>query len=53
MWKAFNDASDKEVKAYRNWLLGMKGVENIETRLRGNEIQWKYWKNTRWNYIEL
>ena len=53
MWKAFNDASDKEVKAYRNWLLGMKDVENIETRLWGNEIQWKYWKNTRWNYIEL
>ena len=53
MWKAFNDASDKEVKAYRNWLLDMKDVENIETRLWGNEIQWKYWKNTRWNYIEL
>lgn len=53
MWKAFNDVSDKEVKAYRDWLLGMKDVENIETRLWGKEIQWKYWKNTRWNYIEL
>ena len=53
MWKAFNDASDKDVKAYRDWLLGMKDVENIETRLWGKQIQWKYWKNTRWNCIEL
>lgn len=53
MWKAFNDASDKDVKAHRDWLLGMKDVENIETRLWGKEIQWKYWKNTRWNCIEL
>lgn len=53
MWKAFNDASDKDVKAYRGWLLGMKDVENIETRLWGKQIQWKYWKNTRWNCIEL
>ncbi len=53
MWKAFNDVSDKDVKAYRDWLLGMKDVENIETRLWGKEIQWKYWKNARWNYIEL
>ena len=53
MWKAFNDASDRDVKVYRDWLLGMKDVENIETRLWGKQIQWKYWKNTRWNCIEL
>lgn len=53
MWKVFNDASDKDVKAYRDWLLEMKDVENIETRLWGKEIQWKYWKNKKWNYIEL
>lgn len=52
-WKAFNDASDKEVKAYRDWLLEMKNVEDIETRLCGFQIQWKYWKNKKWNYIEL
>ena len=53
MWKAFNDASDRDVKVYRDWLLDMKDVENIETRLWGEQIQWKYWKNTRWNCIEL
>ena len=53
IWKAFNDASDEELKAYRDWLLNMKDVENIETRLWGKEIQWKYWKNTRWNCIDL
>ena len=52
-WKAINDASDEEVKAYREWLLDMKDVEDIETRIFGGHIQWKYWKNKRWNYIEL
>lgn len=52
-WQIINATSDKEVKAYRDWLLGMKDVENIETRIFGGQIQWKYWKNTRWNYIEL
>ena len=52
-WQIINAASDKEVKAYRDWLLGMKDVENIEIRTFGGHIQWKYWKNTRWNYIEL
>lgn len=52
-WKGISSASDKEVEEYRNWLLGMKNVEDIETRIFGGHIQWKYWKNKRWNYIEL
>lgn len=52
-WKNYHDASDKEVEAYHNWLVGMENVEDIETRIFGGEIQWKYWKNKRWNNIEL
>lgn len=52
-WKIINDASDKEVQSYREWLLGLKNIEDIETRVFGGNIQWKYWKNKKWNYIEL
>jgi hypothetical protein len=52
-WQRFHDESDEKRLEYRNWLLGMKNVEDIETRIFNNEIQWKYWKNKKWNYIEL
>lgn len=52
-WQKFHDASERERLAYRDWLLGMKNVEAIETRFYQGEIQWKYEKNKRWNYIEL
>ena len=52
-WKKFVDASDKEVEQYRDWLLSMDNVEDIETRISNGNIQWKYWKNKKWNYIEL
>ena len=53
LWKGLSGSSDNEVKQYRDWLLGMSNVEDIEVRLFGGNIQWKYWKNKRWNYIEL
>ena len=31
----------------------MKNVEDIETRIYGGQIQWKYADKKRWNYIEL
>lgn len=52
-WKNYHDASDKEAEDYRNWLIAMENVEDIETRISGGQIQWKYWKNKRWNNIEL
>ena len=33
--------------------LRMSNVEDIETRIFGGNIQWKYWKNKKWNNIEL
>lgn len=52
-WKIYHDASEKEVEAYHNWLVNMENVEDIETRIFGGQIQWKYWKNKKWNNIEL
>ena len=45
--------TDRVREQYRSWLLGMKNVEDIETRIFGGEVQWKYWKNKKWNNIEL
>ena len=47
------DSSDKERIKYREWILGMKNVVDIETRIFDGNVQWKYWKNKKWNYIEL
>lgn len=52
-YKNLTGASDEEVKQYRDWLTDMKNVEDIETRLCGGEIQWRYWNNKRWKNIEL
>lgn len=52
-YRIINNATDEEVKQYRDWLLAMNNVEDIETRMFGSNIQWKYWKNKKWNNIEL
>lgn len=41
-WKGLSGATDKEVQNYREWLLGMKRVEDLETRISGGCLQWKY-----------
>lgn len=54
--KALNrcyDKTDTEKKQYRDWLLEMDNVEDIEVRVIGGEIQWKYWNKKRWANIEL
>lgn len=51
-WQALYSISDEEKEKCREFILGMKDVENIETRLYGGKIQWKYVKNKKWNNIE-
>ena len=38
---------------YLKWITDMDNVEDIEVRIFGGNIQWKYWKNKRWMNIEL
>ena len=45
--------TDIEKKQYRDWLLEMDNVEDIEVRIIGGEIQWKYWNKERWANIEI
>lgn len=53
IYQKVTDCSDKEIQEYRKWLLSMSNVEDIETRIYGCNIQWKYLDHKRWNYIEL
>lgn len=52
-WKNLTSASELEAQQIKDFLLGMKNVEDIETRLFGGNIQWKYWTNKRWLNIEV
>lgn len=53
IFKAIHDLSERDIDAYREFILGMDNVENIETRVYQGQIQWKYEDKKRWNYIEL
>lgn len=45
--------TDRVKDAYMNWFKSMDKLEDIETRIFGGNVQWKYWKNKKWNNIEL
>lgn len=52
-WQFLITATNFQVQQVRDFLLGMKNVEDIETRISGGLIQWKYWKNKKWLNIEV
>jgi hypothetical protein len=52
-WAEMNAVPDDTKEKYRNRILSMERVEDIEIRQFGGEIQWKYWKNKRWLTIEF
>lgn len=52
-WQYVTDATDAEREAYKTWLISMENVENIETRIFGGNVQWKYERNNKWNNITL
>ena len=45
--------TDKVRERYKDWFINMSNLEDIETRIFDGNIQWKYWKNKKWNNIEL
>ncbi len=52
-WQALYDISNEQKQEYRDWLLELDKIEDIEVRIYEGEIQWKYWKNKRWSNIGL
>ena len=53
IFKTIHDLSERDIDSYREFILGMDNVENIETRIYQGQIQWKYEDKKRWNYIEI
>lgn len=52
-WRKYYGAPVEHAQAFHDWFVSMDKVEDIETRLFNGHIQWKYWKNKKWNYVEL
>ena len=52
-WAKIYSKSPEEVQNVRDFLLGMDKIEDIETRVFGEDFQWKYWKNKKWRTIVL
>lgn len=50
--KLYTIPQDTKLK-YREWLLAMDNVEDLETRINMGSVEWKYSKNKKWRSIEL
>lgn len=51
-WVNFYNISSEEKESIRNRLLALGNIEDLEVRIFGQRIQWKYWKNKKWNNME-
>ena len=40
-------------RKYKDYLFGLKNIEDIETRVSSEGLQWKYWKNKKWNTVAV
>ncbi len=52
-WMTMCFVPEDTVQKYRDWIMKLEHIEDVEIRMCGQNIQWKYWKNKRWNNIEL
>ena len=44
---------DNQKKSYRDFIMNLSDLEDVEVRMNAGNIQWKYWKNKRWQNIEI
>lgn len=47
-----HDKTEHEMNKIRKWLFNLERVEDVEVRVIGGHLEWKYWKNKKWNVIE-
>lgn len=52
-WAKIYSKSPEEMQRVRDFLLGMDKIEDIETRVFGEDFQWKYEKNKKWRTVVL
>ena len=51
-WAGVYCVPDTIKNKYREFLLSLSDLENVEVRIFNKDIQWKYWRNSRWRNIE-
>lgn len=52
-WIHFEDASETRAKKVYDFFKDFGDeIKNIEARFAGQGLQWKYWKNKKWNSID-
>lgn len=52
-WATIYGVSSEEKQRYREWLLGLDNLEEVEVRVFDGQIQWKYVKSKKWMSIEV
>lgn len=52
-WAAIYHVSDYEKEKIRNFLMELDNLEDVDVRSFSGRIEWKYWKNKRWNSINV
>lgn len=52
-WAKNYGISDENKARARQFLMELKDLENIETRVALDGIQYKYWKNTKWMSVPI
>lgn len=52
-WACLYGVSEEKTTAYKEWLLNLEKLEDVEVRIWDKNIQWKYWKNKRWMDIMI
>ena len=52
-WSGLYHIPDNQKKSYRDFIMNLSDLEDVEVRMNAGNIQWKYWKNKRWQNIEI
>lgn len=48
-WAHLFGKTELEKERLREWLMALKDLENVETRISNGALEWKYFKNKRWS----
>lgn len=51
-WSGLYRVEPDDVLKATNFLLSLKNIEDVEVRIFSG-LQWKYWKNKKWNSIDV
>ena len=50
-WKYFTGASDEDANRILAFFAELDNIVDVETRISGVDLQWKYWKKKKWHDV--